>query len=156
MSILIKGMEMPKTCIECMFSEHGSINEFEYWCKLTGSRLGAWGDKQMWEDMRAADCPLIEIPPHGATEQIKWERDIAIEQLKSIGKGLGEKMDDIQPVKTGNGCAFDQFATIPIPKGATYTIVKQVDLTEESINRIAEAVAEKLRNCGAKMEGAEE
>ena len=53
---------------------------------------------------------------------------------------------------TGNGCAFDQFTTIPIPKGATYTIVKQVDLTEESINRIAEAVVEKLRNCGAKEE----
>lgn len=53
---------------------------------------------------------------------------------------------------TGNGCAFDQFATIPIPKGATYTIVKQVDLTEESINKIADAVVEKLRNCGAKKE----
>ena len=67
MSILIKGMEMPKTCIECMFSEHGSINEFEYWCALTGSWLGAWGDKQMWEYMRAADCPLIEVPtPHGS------------------------------------------------------------------------------------------
>lgn len=37
----------------------------------------------------------------GACEQIKWERDIAIEQLNSIGKGLGETMDDVQPVKTG-------------------------------------------------------
>lgn len=28
-------------------------------------------------------------------DQIKWERDIALEQLAKIGKGLGEKMDDI-------------------------------------------------------------
>lgn len=49
---------------------------------------------------------------------------------------------------TGNGCAFDQFTTIPIPKGATYTIVKQVDLTEESINKIADAVVERLWETG--------
>lgn len=29
-------------------------------------------------------------------EQIKWERDIAIEQLESIGKSLGQTMDDVQ------------------------------------------------------------
>ena len=29
----------------------------------------------------------------GAIEQIQWERDIAIEQLKEIGVGLGRKMD---------------------------------------------------------------
>ena len=30
-----------------------------------------------------------------AYDQIKWERDVAISQLNIIGKGLGEKMDDI-------------------------------------------------------------
>lgn len=29
-------------------------------------------------------------------EQIKWERDAAIEQLESIGVGLGRKMDDVK------------------------------------------------------------
>lgn len=42
-------------------------------------------------------APTVDYP----IEQIKWERDIAVEQLKAIGKGLGETMDDIQPVKTG-------------------------------------------------------
>lgn len=66
MSILIKGMEMPKYCIECKFCGSGSINEFEYWCGLTGSRLGAIGDIVLWEDMCAEDCPLAEVPtPHG-------------------------------------------------------------------------------------------
>lgn len=31
-----------------------------------------------------------------AYEQIRWERDVAIEQLSEIGKSLGEKMDDIK------------------------------------------------------------
>ena len=34
-----------------------------------------------------------------AYDQIKWERDIAISQLESIGKSLGEKMDDIQEMQ---------------------------------------------------------
>lgn len=29
-------------------------------------------------------------------KQLRWERDIAIAQLESIGKGLGERMDDIK------------------------------------------------------------
>jgi hypothetical protein len=29
-------------------------------------------------------------------EQIKWERDVALEQLESIGVGLGRKMDDVK------------------------------------------------------------
>ncbi len=32
----------------------------------------------------------------GALTQVRWERHVAIEQLHSIGKELGEKMDDVQ------------------------------------------------------------
>lgn len=28
-------------------------------------------------------------------DQIKWERDVALRQLSEIGKGFGERMDDI-------------------------------------------------------------
>lgn len=31
----------------------------------------------------------------GVVDQIRWERDTALSQLKEIGKGLGEKMDDV-------------------------------------------------------------
>jgi hypothetical protein len=31
-----------------------------------------------------------------ACSQIAWERDVAIEQLRSIGKELGEQMDDVR------------------------------------------------------------
>lgn len=34
-------------------------------------------------------------------EQVMWERDIALKQLSEIGKGLGEKMDDVATVVHG-------------------------------------------------------
>ena len=36
-----------------------------------------------------------------AYKQVMWERDVAVEQLKQIGKGLGETMDDIALVAHG-------------------------------------------------------
>lgn len=38
---------------------------------------------------------LKESVPQGVADQIRWERDTALSQLEEIGKGLGEKMDDI-------------------------------------------------------------
>lgn len=32
----------------------------------------------------------------GVFDQIKWERDMVIAQLEEIGKGLGEKMDNVK------------------------------------------------------------
>jgi len=36
-----------------------------------------------------------------AYKQVMWERDVAVEQLKQIGKGLGEAMDDVALVAHG-------------------------------------------------------
>jgi hypothetical protein len=36
-----------------------------------------------------------------AYKQVMWERDVAVEQLKQIGKGLGEAMDDVVLVAHG-------------------------------------------------------
>lgn len=59
MSVLIKGMEMPKTCDYCKF--HEPFLDFAY-CDL--------GEMDMeYKDIvnrRHPDCPLVEIPtPHG-------------------------------------------------------------------------------------------
>ena len=55
MSILIKGMEMPKGCKDCL------IKDFDYYdyCPLLHRTVEHCGDE------RLPDCPLIEIPPHG-------------------------------------------------------------------------------------------
>lgn len=56
MSIMIKGMEMPKTCKECPFSDH------EAWCLIPGD----WRERYyMPKDERSKYCPLIELPSHG-------------------------------------------------------------------------------------------
>jgi len=47
MSILIKGMEMPKNCGECSFI-----------CKESTCRYGKGYE-------RSDFCPLVELPPHG-------------------------------------------------------------------------------------------
>lgn len=65
MSILIKGMEMPKNCYGCPF-----FKQVDYWnkndetdilskCKRTGEFT--------WESMNGylPNCPLVPVPPHG-------------------------------------------------------------------------------------------
>lgn len=60
MSVLIKNMEMPKTCWGCQFGD--DCGETVH-CNITGESQIA--DKRH-------DCPLIEIPPHGDLID-RWE-----------------------------------------------------------------------------------
>ena len=54
MSILIKGMEMPKNCKECPFSDH------EAWCLIPGD----WKERYYCPDDEVSDnCPLVEVYP---------------------------------------------------------------------------------------------
>jgi len=67
MSVLIKGMEMPKSCAVCRFKGHGvkghgGIDEFIEWCDLTGKRLGYYDNhKAKWQTERKPFCPLVEV-----------------------------------------------------------------------------------------------
>ena len=57
MSVIVKGMEMPKNCKSCplRYSSTGYA-----WCDITGASLA------LEIDMRDYTCPLVEIPtPHG-------------------------------------------------------------------------------------------
>lgn len=47
------------------------------------------------------DVPAADVVSKAAYDQVAWERHLAEVQLKSIGKSLGEKMDDVQPVVHG-------------------------------------------------------
>lgn len=42
----------------------------------------------------------------GLQKQIRWERDVAIEQLHQIGKEFGEKMDDVHKVVFCKDCKY--------------------------------------------------
>ena len=48
------------------------------------------------EDMVTDALALLkESVSQAVVDQIRWERDTVLSQLKEIGKGFGEKMDDI-------------------------------------------------------------
>lgn len=47
--------------------------------------------------------PPADVVPRGAYDQAVWERDLAIEQLRSYGVGLGEKVD-VQSVVLCKDC----------------------------------------------------
>lgn len=59
MSVIVKGMEMPKNCAECRFwSVCECLSDFEDYVSV----LEAVDDGDL---VRDSDCPLIEIPtPH--------------------------------------------------------------------------------------------
>lgn len=59
MSVLIRGMEMPKNCAECkMWSICDCLKEFDdYESLLYAVDDGDW--------VMADDCPLVELPLHG-------------------------------------------------------------------------------------------
>ena len=54
MSILIKGMDMPRSCDECRFS-------IDAYCVV----LCPKSDDPQFGKITTNSCPLIEIPPHG-------------------------------------------------------------------------------------------
>lgn len=61
MSILIKGMEMPASCLLCPHHEHGTIHEWELYCGFTGDYIGHWDDKSLNNGHRPDFCPLVEV-----------------------------------------------------------------------------------------------
>lgn len=55
MSILIKGMQMPESCIFCPCESYGECNANH--CKNV--------EEACVKKERDKDCPLIPVPPHG-------------------------------------------------------------------------------------------
>jgi len=64
MSILIKGMEMPKSCDICPFAKTNddlSVEDYRsMYCDFPG--IGEYVTD--YEAARHPDCPLVEVPPH--------------------------------------------------------------------------------------------
>jgi hypothetical protein len=56
--------------------------------------------------MAVEEAPAVNAVSLGAYEQVKWERDIAIAQLKELGIGFGQKKLDMVEVVRCKDCAF--------------------------------------------------
>lgn len=61
MSVLIKGMKMPKSCSSCGFMYGGCGDG--YYCSLLKKTFDIWNEISV---KRAKGCPLVEVKePHG-------------------------------------------------------------------------------------------
>ena len=65
MSVIVKGMEMPKNCAECDLSKrrHSSMGDMIY-CERIGTVGSAFNDPHTILINRHPNCPLVEIQPH--------------------------------------------------------------------------------------------
>ena len=77
MSILIKGMEMPKSCWGCPFSAHYDPDTDR--CLVTEKLFEAnWA---RFND-RLPDCPLVPVPPHGRLIDVDCADEYAYDELE--------------------------------------------------------------------------
>ena len=93
MGVYIKNMKMPNGCISCPLKSYGTIDEFKYYCDMTGASLGEWCDKRL--DKRHKDCPLVEVKtPHGRlidAEDMSVNRyDNNVDEVETIIEGEDE------------------------------------------------------------------
>lgn len=72
MSILIKGMEKPKSCAICHFERDGFPDEWEMHCLLLHRKVGYYGNNLRMP----TSCPIVEVPtPHGRLIDADWTRE---------------------------------------------------------------------------------
>lgn len=60
MSVLVKGMEMPNKCGEC-----SAFVCYRKWSGDAGDCFCGITKNDATENEKNADCPLVEVPPHG-------------------------------------------------------------------------------------------
>lgn len=79
-------LELDRDALELLKEQHETIKSLEQEIRDKNVRLT--------ERAEQVERLLKKSVPQGVVDQIRWERDTALSQLKEIGKGLGEKMDD--------------------------------------------------------------
>ena len=63
MSILIKGMEAPTSCKECVFKSVTGVDRWK--CRVLNAEFMSWYVGWGGEETRREDCPLVPVPDHG-------------------------------------------------------------------------------------------
>ena len=93
MSILIKGLEMPKNCLECVFYRR-TDPVYDYCC------ISSTTPKEYVPN----DCPLVEIPPHGRLiDADAMERNLVKMQMAQkgvVGHGIRKSRAVVRDMAT--------------------------------------------------------
>lgn len=119
MSVLIKGMKMPKNCLMCQFHGFGGYkNEFIV-CSLTGRSEGQLSN--------VPDCPLVEVPtPHGRL----IDEDVFIREIN-------ERID--AAIKWGTNAIADREDEIRLRAEQAVATFCEASLTAKKMPTIIEA-----------------
>lgn len=78
MSVLIRGMEMPKSCLECSLYN-------DPWCMAKNRSQWRTAYNRPLNGERQNDCPLIPVPDHGDL----IDRDALTSKRKTVLTGIG-------------------------------------------------------------------
>ena len=79
MSVLIKGMEMPKTCDDCILLRHYRFLGEPILCCVANDRVLVEVEEYERDKKRLSDCPLVEVlAPHGDLIDINSKITVAI------------------------------------------------------------------------------
>lgn len=89
MSVLIKGMELPKDCMYCKMAYYNASDEFTGCAVVPDKRYAMHNDAVYAKSTQRPDwCPLIEIPAHGRLIDADKMNDLLLkEKEKVIGSG---------------------------------------------------------------------
>ena len=60
----------------------------------------------------AQNLPSVDAVPAGAYEQVAWERDLAVQQLKDYGVGLGQTKDLVEVTRCKD-CKYGDWDSKP-------------------------------------------
>ena len=71
MSVLVKGMKMPNTCVECPAEQ-------ECWCGVLGVEANERLGYPTHFGKRRDDCPLILVPDNGEWIEDKYTRKCSV------------------------------------------------------------------------------
>ena len=84
MSIVIKGMQMPETCEECMFAGWSNLHQTAV-CNLLGWKILFDDFSKEYKSKRADDCPLVGLPKkHGRL----MDKDEFLERLSKTDQSF--------------------------------------------------------------------
>ena len=78
MGDFINKKEVIERAEQCIFTDKNQKRQFIDWLEY------------------CLEQPYVEVFPKSYVDQIRWERDIALEQLREIGCELGMKMNEIK------------------------------------------------------------
>lgn len=81
--ILIKGMEMPRDCMECDISQY--VTQHDRYCLVVDDNVNKYSET------RHPKCPLVEVKPHGDL----IDRD---ELVGAISDAYCENCCEIKPI----------------------------------------------------------